>query len=176
MSINKLMTGAALILTGLSTSAMAATDGKVNFEGNVVDTPCVVASKSVNQTVTLNNVKSSSFTAVGNTSAPVGFTISLEQCTPGTIKTATAAFSGLADAKDNTLVSVGTASGSATGIGIEILDAAKGTTVAMNGAGTDFGLINGNTDLNFQARYKSTNATVGVGPANGSADFAITYK
>ncbi|MNP78421.1 Type-1 fimbrial protein, A chain precursor [compost metagenome] len=82
-------------------------------------------------------------------------------------------FTGSQDSTDNTLLAISNVSGAATGVGIEILSNA-GTVIPMGTASADNSLQTGENVLNFKAHYKSTLASVGVGPANSQADFQVT--
>jgi major type 1 subunit fimbrin (pilin) len=175
MSSRKALTGLALILSGLSSTAAMAADGTVNFNGKIVDTPCIVTAGDDNtaQTVSLGTVKSSSFTAVGITSADVPFNIKLEQCVVGEDGLgATVTFTGSQDGADPTLLAV---SGGATGVGIELVNN-DNTEIKMGTESAATALQNGNNTLVYKAHYKSTAAAVTTGDANGQAQFQIAYK
>src|SRR5688572_23428653 len=111
-----LLVGTALCL---SHTVVHAADGTINFTGQIVATTCDVNGGS-NATidVDLGTVAATSFTAVGDTSSPTAFTISLTNCPP-TFNAAAVKFDGTADAADNQLLEV---TGGATGVGIEIAD------------------------------------------------------
>lgn len=175
MSSRKTLAGLALVLSGFGTGAMASTDGTVKFNGEIVDTPCVVSTDSTDQTVTLGKVKSSTFAAVKDTSADQGFSIKLEECDASVKKTANVIFTGSQDSTDNTLLAISNVAGAATGVGIEIMNN-DGTAIPMGEAGADNTLQNGENTLNFKAHYKSTAASVTPGVANSQADFQVTYK
>lgn len=174
MSSRKALASLALVLSAFGSTAMAA-DGTVKFNGDIVDTPCVVSTDSADQTVTLGKVKASTFAKAKDISKDQGFSIKLEECDATVKKTATVMFIGSQDSADNTLLALSNDSGAATGVGIEILNNA-GTVIPMGTASSDNALQTGENVLNFKAHYKSTAATVGVGPANSQADFQITYK
>lgn len=174
MSSRKTLVSLALVLSAYGSAAMAA-DGTVKFSGDIVDTPCVVSTDSVNQTVTLGKVKASKFAKVKDTSADQGFSIKLEECDNTVKKTASVMFTGSQDSTDNTLLAISNVAGAATGVGIEILSNA-GTVIPLGTASADNSLQTGENVLNFKAHYKSTLASVGVGPANSQADFQVSYK
>lgn len=180
MSSRKALAGLALVMSGLSAGAMAS-DNTVNFTGEIVDTPCVVAPVAGDGQiqVELNQVKSSVFTQAKDTSPDVGFTIVLDQCTTDTLKSANVTFSGSQDSNDNTLLAIQNQSGDtrqmATGVGIEIANN-DGTAIPMGTAGSDISLVDGSNQLMFKAHYKSTAAKVTAGRADGQATFQIAYK
>lgn len=174
MSSRKAIAGLTLVLSAFGSSAMAA-DGTVKFNGEIVDTPCVVSTDSADQTVSLGKVKASKFAAVKDTSADQAFTIKLEECDIAVKKTANVTFTGSQNSTDNTLLAISNVAGAATGVGIELLNN-DGTAIPMGSAGMDNMLANGANTLAFKAHYKSTAASVTPGLANSQADFQVTYK
>lgn len=174
MAFRNTLAGLALVVSGMSSFAMAA-DGTVQFNGEIVDTPCVVSTESANQTVNMGQVKASTFVAAKDVSADQGFNIKLEECDASAKKNANVTFSGTQDGADNTLLAIDSVAGAATGVGIEIVSNA-GTVIPMGTASADTLLVNGENTLAFKARYKSTVTTVTPGLANSHADFQVSYK
>ncbi|MGG8472668.1 fimbrial protein [Rahnella sp. PAMC25617] len=157
-----------------SQTVVHAADGTINFTGQIVATTCDVnggSTASIN--VDLGTVAATSFTAAGDTSSPTAFTISLTNC-PTTFTAAAVKFDGTADAVDNQLLEV---TGGATGVGIEIADN-QGTPIPLYTASRFYPIdaTAEGVDMNFIARYKSTEATVGEGEANGTSQFTINYQ
>ncbi|MCS2153786.1 fimbrial protein [Scandinavium goeteborgense] len=176
MTSRKFLTGVAFVLSGLAANASAAEpDGTVDFTGDIVDTPCIVSSDSTALKVNLNKVKASSFTTVGTASPDVNFQINLEQCDITTKKNAQVTFTGQADSTNNKLLQITQGAGAATGVGIELTDAA-GTAFDLNGLSPETLLQTGNSELHFRAHYKSTLAAVTPGAANAQAQFLVSYK
>ncbi|EII7890557.1 type 1 fimbrial major subunit FimA [Salmonella enterica] len=153
--------------------------GTIHFEGKLVNAACAVSTKSADQTVTLGQYRTASFTTVGDTTALVPFTIVLNDCDPKVAATAAVAFSGQADNTNNNLLAVSSADNSttATGVGIEILD---NTSSPLKPDGATFSakqaLIEGTNTLRFTARYKATVADTTPGQANADATFIMKYE
>jgi len=171
---------AAIAIAGLVSQGAMAADGNINFTGQIVDTPCSIAPDSQNLQVALGNVARTSLDGgAGKKSTPAKFTINLTSC-GATAKGATVTFSGTADAtvadalKLSNAGTVG-ASGSATGVAVEIDDSA-GTKIPLGTASASYALGTGTNSLQFQAVYVSTGATVTSGPANATAQFTVAYK
>lgn len=174
MTLNKTVLCVALSLAAFSQYSMA-NDGTVNFTGDIVETPCVVSGLSQNQDVNLGQVKSSTFVKAKDTSAFKDFQINLEECTAATLKNTNVTFRGTSDSNDADLVAVGSDSGSAKGVGIEISDQ-TGAIIPLNKTSADYALADGQNVLYFKARYKATAIPVVAGHANAQADFQLAYK
>lgn len=175
--------GASLLSTGFSAFAATTTvsGGTVHFVGQIINAACAVSTNSTNQTVNLGQYRNANFTSVGTYSGKVPFTINLEDCDTSVSTTAAVAFTGSADANDNTLLSVsnisGGSAGSASGVGIEVSDS-KGVVLPPNGTtfSTAQTLLSGTNTLYFNARYKSTLASVTTGQADADATFTMQYQ
>ncbi|MGJ7545759.1 fimbrial protein [Variovorax sp. LT1R16] len=187
MQKNRFIQIAALVAAGvLAQGAFAATDGTINFTGDIVDAPCSIAAGSQNLSVPLGKVARTAFdgatagtaTVGKKASAPAKFSIDLLGC-GATAKGATVTFSGTADADDATnlrLSSSGQAgAASASGVAIELGDSA-GTKIALGTASSQYTLGTGDNSLKFQAVYVATKAAVTTGPANATAQFTVNYK
>ncbi|KNC88192.1 fimbrial protein [Trabulsiella odontotermitis] len=176
--MKKVLLGAALLpLSVIATLQTAnASDGTIQFNGSIVDSPCVISSESKNQEVDMGAVKSSTFAATGDKSTAAPFQIKLEECdlTAGKTKV-NVVFNGIGDDDDTSLLSVDNGAGSATGVGIGIFDA-KGQAISLNEGASLEDLTEGNTTLNYDARYVSTKDAVTIGSANGQVDFSLTYE
>ncbi|WP_425458206.1 fimbrial protein [Collimonas rhizosphaerae] len=175
MTIAKLVAVAA---AGLLSQAAFADGGTVNFNGNIVDSPCTVDPSSQNITVPLGDVSRTVFGSVaGKKSTPSKFTILLTDCGP-TAKGATVTFTGTTDAtvKDDLAIANAGQVGvtAATGVAIELGDSA-GTKIPVGSASGTYVLGLGNNPLKFQAAYISTSTAVTVGPANSTAQFVVSY-
>lgn len=164
----------ALALAAFSSASMAS-DGKVNFTGEIVDTPCVVSTDSQSIDVNLGQIKASHFVAANDISSDQDFKINLDECDLGTLKNATIQFNGAAS-KDASLLAINSGASSATNVGIEILDS-TGVVLPLNTVSSKaYSLQAGETSLNFKAHYKAIAVPVTVGSANAQADFSVAYK
>ncbi|MBU5412441.1 type 1 fimbrial major subunit FimA [Serratia ureilytica] len=155
--------------------------GAVHFKGEIVNAACAVGAESINQTINLGQYRTANFKAVGDKTGLVPFTIKLQDCDTAVATSAAVAFSGNADASDNSVLATsnigGGASDAASGVGIEIADN-KGKILAPNGG--DFStaqtLNDGSNVLYFTARYKATSTTVTPGQADADATFTMKYE
>lgn len=166
----------AVILAGMFSSVAMASDGTVNFTGDIVNAPCVVSSDTQNLNVNLGQVKSSTFAKVKDSSAYRDFKIVLEECTTTTLKNTNITFRGSSDELNKDLLGIGGQSGAAKGVGIEISDAASATAIPLNKASSDYALKDGQNTLMFKARYVATAIPVVAGHANSQAEFQLAYK
>lgn len=182
MRINKLTIIALSVMSLSSAAALADTvqvnGGAVHFKGEVVNAGCAIDAGSIDQTVQLGQVRSVKLANPGDTSNPVGFNIQLNDCDINLAKTATFAFSGTAvdSTHTNVLAIQSSAAGSATNVGIQILDR-TGQPVGLDGAtfSAISTLFNGTNIIPFQARYFATNAAT-AGTANADATFKVQYE
>ncbi|WP_044061155.1 S-fimbrial adhesin major pilin SfaA-I [Escherichia coli] len=165
---------------GVATNASAATTvngGTVHFKGEVVDAACAVNTNSANQTVLLGQVRSAKLANDGEKSSPVGFSIELNDCSSATAGHASIIFAGNVIATHNDVLSLqNSAAGSATNVGIQILDH-TGTAVQFDGvtASTQFTLTDGTNKIPFQAVYYATGKST-PGIANADATFKVQYQ
>jgi major type 1 subunit fimbrin (pilin) len=177
----KSVLGLALLSAGTMASAAIVTGGTVHFTGQIVNAACAVSADSANQTVNMGQYRTAHFTSVGTRSNAVPFTIKLEDCDTSVSTQASTAFSGSANATDPTVLTVsntsGGASGTASGVGIEISDRID---QVLKPDGANFSnaqtLIDGANVLAFNARYKSVAAVVTPGQANADATFTMQYN
>lgn len=181
----KLMTSSVIASLMLVAGAAVAADpvsvsgGTVHFEGELVNAACAVSTQSSDQVVTLGQYRTASFTAVGDTTAQIPFSIVLNDCDPKVAATAAVAFSGQSDITNNNLLAVTSADNgtTASGVGIEILD---NTSTALKPDGATFStaqaLVEGTNTLRFSARYKATAASATPGQANADATFIMKYE
>lgn len=181
----KLMTSSVIASLMLVAGAAVAADpvsvsgGTVHFEGELVNAACAVSTQSSDQVVTLGQYRTASFTAVGDTTAQIPFSIVLNDCDPKVAATAAVAFSGQSDITNNNLLAVTSADNgtTASGVGIEILD---NTSTALKPDGATFStaqaLVEGTNTLRFSARYKATTTSATPGQANADATFIMKYE
>ena len=168
------MAMAGIMLFGVMQSAIAS-DGTINFTGEITDETCTVDTGSQNLTVNLGKVSKSSLDgAAGKKSSPTGFQLKLTSC-PATVTGATVKFDGTSDSNNSNLLKLTQESGVATGVGIEIADK-TGTAIPLYSESMVYALAEGSNTLNFVARYVSTLASVTTGPANGVTQFTLNYQ
>lgn len=157
----------------LTMSNAFASAGTVNFTGEIIDAACTVDAGSENQTVDLGRYSKSEFTAAGDKTAATKFSIVLTDC-PATVTGATIKFDGSADPANSNLLAV---TGGATGVAINLMtaDSQDLPLAGVNSHVYSLAETVPNT-LDFFAQYEATSATVGVGPANGVANFSVSYQ
>lgn len=161
----KIKTLAIVVLSALSLSSTAAlaettpttvNGGTVHFKGEVVNAACAVDAGSVDQTVQLGQVRTASLKQTGATSSAVGFNIQLNDCDTSVATKAAVAFLGTAidSAHPKVLALQSSAAGSATNVGVQILDR-TGNELTLDGAtfSAQTTLNNGTNTIPFQARY-----------------------
>lgn len=177
---------AVIAAIGAMSQAALATDGTINFTGEITDNICSLAPESQLMTVPLGKITRNAFPTVGTGSTPAKFTINLVDCPLGSNK-AKVTFSGTADSRVAELVAIdgsGTGQLAAQGVGIQIGDW-EGKKIPLGSASRDYALSQGSNKLQFQARYVSTlpltgaaptDALLTAGPANGTAQFTIAYN
>lgn len=181
----KINTLAIVVLSALSLSSAAAladtttvNGGTVHFKGEVVNAACAVDAGSVDQTVQLGQVRTASLAQEGATSSAVGFNIQLNDCDTTVADKAAIAFLGTAidGTHPNVLALQSSAAGSATNVGVQILDR-TGAALALDGAtfSSETTLNNGTNTIPFQARYFATGAAT-PGAANADATFKVQYQ
>ncbi|WP_406924748.1 fimbrial protein [Klebsiella pneumoniae] len=111
-------------------------------------------------------------------SSAVGFNIQLDDCDTSVATKASVAFSGTSVDTTNTSVLAlqNSAAGSATNVGVQILDK-TGTPLALDGASFSAAttLNDGTNIIPFQARYYATGAAT-AGTANADATFKVQYE
>lgn len=183
----KIKTLAIVVLSALSLSSAAAladtttvNGGTVHFKGEVVNAACAVDAGSADQTVQLGQVRTASLAQEGATSSAVGFNIQLNDCDTTVADKAAIAFLGTAidGTHPNVLALQSSAAGSATKVGVQILDR-TGAALALALDGATFSaqttLNNGTNTIPFQARYFATGAAT-PGAANADATFKVQYQ
>ncbi|MDN0124307.1 type 1 fimbrial major subunit FimA [Yersinia aleksiciae] len=181
MKIQKLAIVMMSTLSLVSASAFAeeiVNGGTVHFKGEVVNAACAVDAGSLEQTVQLGQVRAAKLATAGSTSSAVGFNIQLDDCDSSVSSKASVAFTGTTiDSTETTVLALqGSAAGSATNVGVQILDS-TGTPLALNGAtfGAAATLNDGTNSIPFQARYYSTGSAT-AGTANADASFKVQYE
>ncbi|HCT07410.1 MULTISPECIES: fimbrial protein [unclassified Pseudomonas] len=169
---------AATVVMGLASFANAATPatgnpGTVRFIGEIVSGACGIDANSLDQTVSLGQVPSNQFKAIGDRSTPTKFDIVLTECDTSTQKNARFTFSGV---QDPVVPGLFATTGLAQNVGIR-LQASAGE---MLDNGTEqvapVVLQDGNNTVTFAAMYEATAASVTTGEADSVANFTVAYN
>lgn len=178
IALSALMT--ALTLAGFSAQAATniVTGGTVHFEGTVVNAACAVDAGSVDQTVQMGQVKSSTLATAGTTSTKVPFSIQLDDCDLSVSTLASIGYTGTSinATNPNVLALDTSAAGAANNVGIQILDR-TGTPLPFDGTtySATTTLSTGTNVIPFEARYYSLGSAT-AGSANGQATFKVQYQ
>jgi type 1 fimbria pilin len=162
-------------LDGVVTSTISITNS-VNVTGQT----CSVQSSSVS--VPMGAVNMSVFDAVGSTSSPVPFQISLN-CT-GSSMTVGMTMTDLSDPGNTTDILSLTSNSTATGVGIRVTHS-NGNPVSFGADSAVAGNPNqfivstagsSNVNAQFNAQYIKTKTTITPGTADGVASFTMSYQ
>lgn len=168
---------ATVLSVALSTTAFAAEptngDGKVNFNGFVTDTTCIVDTKSLDLTVEMDGVSKSSLASAGSTTGAKGFTLVLSSC-PATVTSAKVRFDGTQIPGNNSLLALTAGPDTAKDVGIQISDA-NDNIINLHQDSAAYTLTTGVNNLDFTAEYYAISDEVTAGDANAVADFTIIY-
>lgn len=175
-----LCTGAAYASDASTTTPITVTGGTIHFKGDLVAAPCAVSTDSSDQIVKLGEYTTHHFNASGIEGTKKPFQIKLEDCDATTYTTAAVQFQGRADSTNAKLLAVdsglsGDQSGTATNVGIRILDSASGVVTPNGNFSTPQKLSNGENIMNFAAQYVSTGVAT-AGDANADATFIMQYN
>ncbi|WP_233148882.1 type 1 fimbrial adaptor subunit FimF [Shimwellia pseudoproteus] len=153
-------------------------DSTITISGNVRDNACAVGSESKDFTVDLMNNPSKQFSAVGSTTALVPFRIVLSPC-GSAVSAVKIGFTGNADTSNTSLLRLDSGAASATGLGIQILDARQ-HALALNAPSSAIpwtALNHGQTNtLNFYARLMATRLPVSAGHVRATATFTLEFQ
>ena len=164
----KTLAGAIMAITLAATSAavMAADKdqgkGVITFKGTIIDAPCSIAQESQFQTIEMAQVANVSLKN-GGKSSPTPFKIELRGCDMGSLKSATATFTGSPSSNPDLLA----IKGSARGASLAIADH-KGELIKLGSASPAQTLSNGDTFLSFSA-YLQGDSVAGVGGEAGTS-------
>lgn len=125
--------------------------------------------------MTLGEVAVSTFGGTKGAQSSISpFKINLTSC-PASAKTVKVKFENAPHPDDASLLAPNAVAGVATGVGILIADA-NNTIVRPRATSAAYTLAVGTNDLEFNARYQSTSATVTAGPADTSTNFTLIYN
>lgn len=161
-----------LFLPGISFADLGVTN--IRMTATLVANSCTVSSDSKAINVEMGRWASKQF-AISRQSAPVPFSINLDDCGAGT-SGVIVVFNGVTDAVDNTLLAIKGAD-SAKNIGIAILDGKKNRLPI--GKASEVRSISANKKrihLQFFGQYVATSLPVIVGAANSDATFTLEYQ
>lgn len=172
---------------GLSASLLGASafanTGTIKFEGKVTSSTCPIQivnpeDGSVGDLVKMGSVDSSRFTAVGQEHGGKRFALRVGggagcAITAGSVANTT--FNGIPDTSGN-YFQVTPGLDGAKGVAISLRDQ-RGAAIAPGAASADYDLnVDAPTDLQFNAYYRSTAATVIAGVASADIQFVVAIN
>ncbi|MBH3423980.1 MULTISPECIES: fimbrial protein [Pseudomonas] len=173
----------AITVAATSVVAMAADQGKgvITFKGSIIDAPCSIAQESQYQTIEMNQVANVALKN-GGKSSPTPFKIELRGCDMGSLKSATATFTGSPASNPDLLAIKGTARGASLAIADH-----NGELIKLGSASPAQTLSNGDTFLSYSA-YLQGDTLAGEGGEAGTpseitpgdfetfANFTLAYQ
>jgi len=161
-----------------ASSFLHASDGTINFTGEVLETACSVNFGADNKlNVILGKISKNSFASASETSAATKFTIKLKNC-PESLKSATVKFDGKVDSTNNSYLALTSGENVAQGIAVALYDSSQNLLPMMTSS-DNYNLTNDSeNNLDFYARYISTTdaESIKAGLANATSTFSIIYN
>lgn len=176
MKMNKVAMAVAFTAALGSMSVLAdTTNGKIEFQGELVNTACGLAPNSSPVSVNFGQIPVSAL-ANGARAGNVQKNIELQDCDTTVAKTAVVTYSPTSINPTDTSLAAFT-SGTASGAGIGLRDSAS-QEVVWGTATTPVQLVNGTNTIPFVAYLKaeSATATVSAGTFQSTVNFEIAYQ
>lgn len=167
-----------LALSAAPALTFAAGQNTITFTGQVSAQTCAVAvnGKAASPVILMPTVSATALSAVGSTAGETSFTVSVTGCTaPSSSLAIKTAFLG------NNVTSAGNLAnaGTATNVQVQLLDAAGGSAVVLNGITSVSGLTlaSGATSAShdFAVRYISEAGSAAAGTVSTTAQYALDY-
>lgn len=159
-----------------SGAAHAVAGGTINFEGQVVDAACSVSADSLNQTITLDQVKASKLATAGQSAGQqTSFNIVLEDCESTVSQNAAVTFNGQADATTATALANTAGAGGATNVALQLYGP-DGQALDLGTSSSTVTLNDGQTSIPFSVDYIATGAAATAGSVQATATFSLNYS
>lgn len=150
--------------------------GTINFAGQVVDGACSVSADSMNQTVTLDQVRAAKLAAAGQAAGQSkSFSIKLEDCDTTTYSNATVTFNGQSDVTTAGALANNAGAGAATNVALQIYGQ-DGQALPLGTESAAAVLTNGENILPFSVDYVATAGAATAGSVASVATFITTYS
>jgi major type 1 subunit fimbrin (pilin) len=157
-------------------------DGTITITGTVIAQTCLVdgnaAGTSDAKTVTLADVLTSDFGAVGSVAAPKPFSIAITGCNAA-LSSVQAFFTGANI--DTTTGNLTNTAASGSNVEVQLLNA-SGVAMSLKGANAtaqnsqSVNLTGGAATLNYSAQYIATAAATSAGGVNTAVNFTLIYQ
>jgi major type 1 subunit fimbrin (pilin) len=174
MTIAALMAGAAAPAAMAAASGTTVSGGTINFEGQVVDAACSVSADSVNQTVTLGQVRTAKLSTAGDVSGQkTAFNINLEDCDTTVSTNAAVTFTGQQDS--TTAGALANSGGTATNVALQLYGP-DGNTLKIGTESAAVTLLDGDNALPFSVDYIATGGAATAGSVSTTATFSLHYS
>lgn len=184
MKLKNVFLSAAIVAALGSTAVQAASNGTINFTGEVIDKTCdiTIDGASSPATVILEAVDKAQLASAGATAKRTGFNIELTNCTgTASVNSAAAFFENGATVDPiayrllNTLAD-GT---EATNVQLQLVDATTGAAIKVGSqdqhtSSTTYDLTSGSATLPYAVEYYATGAAT-PGLVTSAVNFTINY-
>ncbi|HFZ0985470.1 TPA: fimbrial protein BcfA [Klebsiella aerogenes] len=169
----------AMTAGGMTCAANADTStvsgGTVNFTGQVVNAACSVSADSIDQTVTLSQVRTSKLTAAGMVAnQKEDFSIKLEDCDTTVSQNAAVIFNGQQDSSLAGSLANTAGAGSATNVALQLYGP-DGQVLNIGDTSGAITLINGENTVPLSVDYVATGAAT-AGNVAATATFSMVYS
>lgn len=174
----------AVLVAATASAAAMASDGTINFKGELKAETCQVAvngaAGSAGTTVTLPTISTASLTSLGQVAGQTGFSIQLSKCSAA-LKTAAAFFEagGSVDPKSGNLKNL---TGDAKKVQLQLVDATNGkaikagdTTQVASTSRIDIDATTLSADLPYAVQYYAEAATE-PGTVISNVTYSINYQ
>ncbi|MFP0195028.1 fimbrial protein [Pseudomonas sp. PHC1] len=172
----------AILLAATTIQVANASDGTINFNGELVTQTCTIAVDGVvtptAATVTLPTVSTSVLSTSGEVAGQTGFNIQLSACT-GAATTAAAFFEAGASV-DPVSGNLNNMTGTASEVQLQLIDAANGSAIQAGNTNqitntTRNTLVGGAVNMPYAVQYFATAATT-PGTVISSVTYSIDYQ
>ncbi|WP_228397056.1 fimbrial protein [Limnobaculum xujianqingii] len=184
MKLKNVFLSAAIVAALGTTAAQAASNGTVNFTGEVIDQTCdiTIDGNTSPATVALDAVDKAQLASPGATAKRTGFNIGLSNCSgTATVTKASAFFENGAtvDPINYRLLNTLTGATAATNVQLQLLDATTGTPIQVGNPSqstnsTTYDLTSGSATLPYAVEYYATGAAT-PGLVASAVNFTINY-
>lgn len=175
--MKKLLIATIMTSAGFVSVSQAATvsGGTINFEGQVVDAACSVATTSGNQTVSLDQVQATKLATPGQTAnQQQSFNIVLEDCNSTVSANAGVTFNGQADSTTTTALANTAGAGAATNVALQLYGP-DGQELDLGSDSATVTLTDGENTIPLSVDYIATGAAATAGNVAATATFNINY-
>ncbi|SCC14023.1 fimbrial protein [Kosakonia oryziphila] len=166
----------ALAMATVSTSALAATQGTVTFNGELIAETCEIAADSLDRQVQLPTISIQTLNAAGTSAGSKGFELNVEKCPEG-ITNVAAHFEAIGNDSDpgtgnlrNQYAGTGTA---ATNVQVRLYNSDQ-KPLKVGETGAAFPVTGGKATMRYYGGYYAIGATT-AGLVYAQADYTLAY-